>query len=115
MADSCLFCRIVAGEIPASKVYEDDQLVAFNDINPQAPMHVLVVPRTHVATVNDLAPEHDTLVGAMMRRAAAIAADRGFAAGGYRTVFNCNSDAGQTVFHIHLHVIGGRRLGWPPG
>jgi histidine triad (HIT) family protein len=115
MADSCLFCRIVAGEIPASKVYEDDQLVAFNDINPQAPMHVLVVPRTHVATVNDLAPEHDALVGAMMRSAAAIAADRGFAAGGYRTVFNCNSDAGQTVFHIHLHVIGGRRLGWPPG
>ena len=115
MADSCLFCRIVAGEIPSSKVYEDDQLVAFNDINPQAPMHVLVVPRTHVATVNDLAPEHDALVGAMMRRAAAIAADRGFAAGGYRTVFNCNSDAGQTVFHIHLHVIGGRRLGWPPG
>jgi histidine triad (HIT) family protein len=115
MADSCLFCRVVAGEIPASKVYEDDQLVAFNDINPQAPMHVLVVPRTHVATVNDLAPEHDALVGAMMRSAAAIAADRGFAAGGYRTVFNCNSDAGQTVFHIHLHVIGGRRLGWPPG
>ena len=115
MADSCLFCRIVAGEVPASKVYEDDQLVAFNDINPQAPMHVLVVPRTHVATVNDLLPEHDALVGAMMRRAAAIAAGRGFAAGGYRTVFNCNSDAGQTVFHIHLHVIGGRRLGWPPG
>ena len=115
MADSCLFCRIVAGDIPASKVFEDDQLVAFNDINPQAPMHVLVVPRTHVATLNDLAPEHDALAGAMVRRAAAIAAERGFAAGGYRTVFNCNSDAGQTVFHIHLHVIGGRRLGWPPG
>ena len=115
MAESCLFCRIVAGEIPASKVYEDDHVVAFNDINPQAPMHVLVVPRTHVATLNDLSQANDSLVGMMVRRAAAIAAERGFADGGYRTVFNCNADAGQTVFHIHLHVIGGRRLGWPPG
>jgi histidine triad (HIT) family protein len=115
MADNCLFCRIVAGEIPAAKVHEDDEIMAFNDINPQAPMHVLVVPRTHVATLNDLEPAHDALVGGMLRRAAAIAAERGFAAGGYRTVFNCNADAGQTVFHIHLHVIGGRRLSWPPG
>lgn len=115
MAESCLFCRIVAGEIPASKVYEDDTLVAFNDINPQAPMHVLVIPRAHVPTLNDLSEENDALVGRMVRRAAAIAAQRGFAGGGYRTVFNCNADAGQTVFHIHLHVIGGRRLGWPPG
>jgi histidine triad (HIT) family protein len=115
MADNCLFCRIVAGDIPAAKVHEDDEIVAFNDINPQAPMHVLVVPRTHVATLNDLEPAHDALVGGMLRRAAAIAAERGFAAGGYRTVFNCNADAGQTVFHIHLHVIGGRRLSWPPG
>ncbi len=115
MAESCLFCRIVAGEIPASKVYEDEHIIAFNDINPQAPMHVLVVPRTHVATLNDLSQATDSLVGMMVRRAAAIATERGFAAGGYRTVFNCNADAGQTVFHIHLHVIGGRRLGWPPG
>jgi histidine triad (HIT) family protein len=112
---SCLFCKIIAGEIPASKVYEDDQMVAFNDINPQAPMHVLVVPREHIATVNDLDAGHDALVGAMVRRAAAIAASRGFASGGYRTVFNCNPDAGQTVFHVHLHVIGGRRMAWPPG
>ncbi len=112
---SCLFCRIVAGEIPASKVYEDDRLVAFNDINPQAPMHVLIVPRAHVATLNDLGAEHDALVGEMVRRAAAIAGARGYAAGGFRTVFNCNADAGQTVFHLHLHVLGGRRLGWPPG
>ena len=111
----CLFCRIVAGEIPATKVHEDERLVAFNDINPQAPLHVLVVPRAHVATLNDLAPEHDGLVGEMVRRGAAIAAGRGYAAGGFRTVFNCNPDAGQTVFHLHLHVLGGRKMAWPPG
>jgi histidine triad (HIT) family protein len=115
MASTCLFCRIVAGEIPSKKVYEDADVVAFEDINPQAPMHVLIVPRAHVATLNDLDPAHDALVGAMVRRAAALAAERGYAAGGYRTVFNCNADAGQTVFHLHLHVLGGRRLGWPPG
>lgn len=114
-AMSCLFCRIAAGEIPATKVYEDDDLVAFEDLNPQAPMHVLIVPRAHIATVNDLTPAHDALIGAMMRRAAAIAADRGHAATGFRTVFNCNAAAGQTVFHLHLHVLGGRPLGWPPG
>lgn len=112
---SCLFCRIVAGEIPAKKVYEDDDVVAFDDINPQAPMHVLVVPKQHVATLNDLGADHDRLVGAMVRRAATIAADRGYDGRGYRTVFNCNADAGQTVFHIHLHVLGGRALAWPPG
>ena len=112
---SCLFCRIIAGEIPSKKVFEDARLVAFQDINPQAPTHVLVVPREHVATLNDLDPAHDALVGEMVRRAAAIAAERGHAAGGYRTVFNCNADAGQTVFHIHLHVLGGRSFGWPPG
>jgi histidine triad (HIT) family protein len=112
---TCLFCRIVAGEIPAAKVYEDDTLVAFNDIAPQAPMHVLIVPRTHIPTTNDLAAEHEPLVGAMVRRAAAIALERGFAAGGYRTVFNCNAAAGQTVFHLHLHLLGGRTMTWPPG
>lgn len=112
---SCLFCRIVTGEIPATKVYEDDDVVAFDDINPQAPMHVLVVPKRHVATLNDLGDDDDRLVGAMVRRAAAIAAARGYEARGYRTVFNCNADAGQTVFHIHLHVLGGRALAWPPG
>ena len=112
---SCLFCKIVAGEIPSKRIYEDADLVAFEDINPQAPLHCLVVPRRHVATLNDLQAGDDGLVGAMVRRAAAIAKDRGLDAGGYRTVFNCNSDAGQTVFHIHLHVLGGRRMGWPPG
>jgi histidine triad (HIT) family protein len=115
MSATCLFCRIIAAEIPATKVYEDDTLVAFNDINPQAPMHVLIVPRVHVATLNDLGANHDAVVGAMVRRAAAIAADRGYAASGYRTVFNCNADAGQAVFHIHLHVLGGRTMAWPPG
>jgi histidine triad (HIT) family protein len=111
----CLFCRIIAGEIPATRVYEDDDLVAFNDISPQAPMHVLIVPKTHIATLNELLPAHDALIGSMVRRAAALAHDRGFAEGGYRTVFNCNAAAGQTVFHIHLHVLGGRAMTWPPG
>ena len=112
---ACLFCRIIAGEIPASKVFEDERLVAFNDINPQAPMHILVVPRAHIETLNDLSPEHDGLVGELIRRGARLAAERGYRDSGYRTVFNCNADAGQAVFHIHLHVLGGRRLGWPPG
>jgi histidine triad (HIT) family protein len=111
----CLFCKIVAGEIPGAIVYQDDTLVAFKDINPQAPMHVLVVPRRHIATLNDLSDADDALVGEMMRRAAALAKEHGYAERGYRTVFNCNADAGQTVFHIHLHVLGGRRLSWPPG
>jgi histidine triad (HIT) family protein len=114
MAD-CLFCKIANHEIPASMVYEDDAVVAFTDINPQAPTHVLVVPRQHIASLNDLTPADDQIVGEMVRRAAAIAADRGIAVGGFRTVFNTNRDAGQTVFHIHLHLVGGRSLGWPPG
>ena len=112
---SCLFCRIIAGEIPSSKVYEDDEVFAFNDINPQAPLHVLIVPKRHIATVNDLAPGDDALVGTLVRRAAAIAAEKGYAERGYRSVFNCNAEAGQTVFHVHLHLLAGRRLGWPPG
>ena len=112
---NCLFCKIVAGEIPAARVFEDDRLIAFNDINPQAPMHVLVVPKQHVPTLNDLAAADDELVGAMVRAAAAIAKERGFDGPGYRTVFNCNAQAGQTVFHIHLHVLGGRTMTWPPG
>jgi histidine triad (HIT) family protein len=112
---ACLFCRIVSGEIPASKVFEDDRLVAFNDINPQAPMHILIVPREHIPTLTALTSDHDDLVGAMVRRAAALAAERGYAQSGYRTVFNCEAGAGQTVFHLHLHVLGGRPLTWPPG
>jgi histidine triad (HIT) family protein len=112
---SCLFCRIVNREIPGAIVYEDDRVLAFNDINPQAPTHVLVVPKRHIETLNDLTPEDDGLVGELVRRAAAIARERGLSAGGYRTVFNTNRDAGQTVFHIHLHLLGGRSMKWPPG
>jgi histidine triad (HIT) family protein len=111
----CLFCRVIAGEIPASIVYKDDDLVAFRDINPQAPMHLLVVPRKHIASTNDLTAEDDVLVGRMLRRAAQLAADGGFGERGYRTVFNCNREAGQTVFHLHLHLLAGRGLEWPPG
>ena len=112
---SCLFCRIAFGEIPVSTVYEDDEVLAFGDINPQAPLHVLVIPKRHLATLNDLSESDQALVGQLVRRAAAIAAEKGFAERGYRTVFNCNADAGQTVFHIHLHLLAGRTLGWPPG
>jgi histidine triad (HIT) family protein len=111
----CLFCKIIAGEVPAKIVHQDEHLIAFQDINPQAPMHVLIVPRRHVPTLNDLEPSDDQLVGEMVRRAAAIARERGHADQGYRTVFNCNPGAGQTVFHIHLHVLGGRSFTWPPG
>jgi len=112
---ACLFCKIIAREIPSSVVYEDDDLLAFNDINPQAPTHVLVVPKRHIATLSDLQPSDDGLIGEMVRRAAAIAKERRVEAAGFRTVFNTNKDAGQTVFHIHLHLLGGRSLGWPPG
>ena len=115
MASDCLFCRIARREIPASIVYEDDRVLAFNDINPQGPTHVLVIPKQHIATLNDLSPEHDAIVGELVRRAAAIAKERGIDGGGFRVVLNTNRDAGQTVFHIHLHLIGGRSLGWPPG
>lgn len=111
----CLFCRIVGREIPASIVYEDQRVMAFDDVNPQAPTHVLVIPKRHVASLNELSVEDDQIVGELVRRAAAIAKERGIAAGGFRTVFNTNRDAGQTVFHIHLHLLGGRSLTWPPG
>jgi histidine triad (HIT) family protein len=111
----CLFCKIVAGEIPGKIVHQDDQLIAFSDINPQAPLHVLIVPRRHIPTLNDLAPDDDAVVGAMFRAAAALAKEHGHAERGYRTVFNTNRDAGQTVFHIHLHLLAGRPLAWPPG
>ena len=111
----CLFCKIAAGQIPSSVVYQDDDVFAFRDTNPQAPFHVLIVPRRHIPTVNDIAETDAALVGTMMRRAAALAAEHGYAERGYRTVFNCNGDAGQTVFHLHLHVLAGRALKWPPG
>jgi len=111
----CLFCKIVRREVPGKIVFEDEQLLAFEDINPQAPTHVLVIPKRHIESLNVLEASDDGIVGEIVRRAAAIAKDRGISAGGYRTVFNTNRDAGQTVFHIHLHLLGGRSMAWPPG
>jgi histidine triad (HIT) family protein len=111
----CLFCKVVSGDVPASIVRENAELVAFKDINPQAPLHALIIPRRHIPSLNDLGEADDALVGRMVRLAASIAADAGYAERGYRTVFNCNRDAGQSVFHIHLHLLAGRGLGWPPG
>ncbi len=115
MPSDCAFCQIVAGRAPARIVHQDDRLVVIEDINPQAPVHLLVIPRRHLATLNDLTEADDALVGEMIRRAAIVADARGVASSGYRTVFNCNRGAGQSVYHIHLHVLGGRRLRWPPG
>jgi histidine triad (HIT) family protein len=111
----CLFCKIIAGEIPGNVVHQDETMVAIRDVNPQAPLHVLILPRRHIPTTNDLSVEDDALVGSLFRRAAAIAKEHGYDERGYRTVFNTNRDAGQTVFHIHLHLLAGRGLGWPPG
>ena len=111
----CLFCKILKGEIPATIIYEDERMIAFKDINPQAPLHALIVPKRHIASLNDLVREDDALVGEMIRRAAAIAGQHGYADRGFRTVFNTNAEAGQTVFHIHLHLLAGRGLSWPPG
>ncbi len=111
----CLFCRIVLRQVPASIVYEDQRVLAFNDINPQAPTHVLVIPKRHIASLNEAGVEEDQIIGELVRRAAAIARERGLADAGFRTVFNTNREAGQTVFHVHLHLLGGRAMQWPPG
>jgi histidine triad (HIT) family protein len=111
----CLFCKIVEGKIPAKKVYEDDDVVAFDDIQPQAPVHVLVIPKKHVATLNDLAPEDDAVAGKLLRVAARIAKERGISERGWRATVNVNKDAHQLVFHVHLHLMGGRGFTWPPG
>lgn len=111
----CLFCKMVAGAIKPNVVYEDDAVLAFRDINPQAPTHVLVVPKRHISTINDLKSEDAELVGRLYLAAKKVAEQDGIASDGYRTVMNCNAAAGQTVFHIHLHVLGGRNMHWPPG
>lgn len=113
--DDCIFCKIVAGDIPADIVYQDETVLAFRDLNPQAPTHALVIPRKHIATLNDLSPDDAELIGRMHLAARTVAEQDGIAESGYRTVFNCNEGAGQTVFHVHLHVLGGRRMSWPPG
>ena len=111
----CLFCKMAAGEIKPDIVYEDADVLAFRDINPQAPTHVLIIPKTHIATLNDLQSEHAPLIGKLFLAARQVAALDGIAQGGYRAVLNCNRDAGQTVFHIHLHLLGGRAMHWLPG
>ncbi len=111
----CLFCKMVSGEIEPDKLYEDDEVMAFRDISPQAPTHVLVIPKQHIATLNDLDSDNAAVIGKMAFVASQLAKQEGFAQQGYRTVMNCNADGGQAVFHIHLHLLGGRPLGWPPG
>ncbi|GIX37621.1 MAG: histidine triad nucleotide-binding protein [Silanimonas sp.] len=110
-----IFSKIIRGEIPADIVYEDEQVLAFRDIAPKAPVHVLFIPKTPIATLDDAGPEHAELLGRLMLAAAAYARAQGFAKQGYRVVMNCNGDGGQTVFHIHLHLLAGRALSWPPG
>ncbi|MHB8882308.1 MAG: histidine triad nucleotide-binding protein [Thermodesulfovibrionales bacterium] len=113
--ENCLFCRIIQKIIPARLVHEDETVVAFEDINPQAPVHILVIPRKHIATSLEISPEDSALLGHMVRVAAEIARARGIADRGFRLVMNTNPEAGQTVYHIHLHILGGRPMHWPPG
>ena len=112
---SCLFCRIAAHELEAEIVYEDDAVVAFQDINPQAPVHILIVPRAHLASIDDIVPEDEPVMGRLVLTASKIARDQGIVDGGYRLVLNCGEGAGQSVFHVHMHLLGGRRFNWPPG
>ena len=107
----CIFCKIAAGEIPATVVHDDEEVMAFEDINPKAPVHLLIIPKQHLATLNDPGPEFAHLLGKMTLLAAELAKEKGVAEGGYRVLINCNPDGGQEVFHLHLHMIGGRRLG----
>ena len=114
-SSDCLFCKILAGDIPADIIFESDDVIAFRDLHPQAPTHALIIPRKHVATINELGDGDQALVGSLFLAAKKIAADEGIADAGYRVAMNCNEAAGQTVFHLHLHLLGGRPLGWPPG
>ena len=111
----CIFCKIAAGEIPATKVYDDGEVLAFRDINPEAPVHLLVIPRRHIATLNDLTEADAALIGRLYLAAKQVATELGVAENGYRTVINCNPDAGEAVPHLHMHLLAGRELGWPPG
>ncbi len=112
---NCIFCQIVGGKLQANIVYETENIIAFKDIRPKAPVHVLIIPKKHIPTLNEITSDDRELIGNLFLAAQKIAADFGLSKTGYRTVFNCNRDAGQEVFHIHLHLLGGRKLGWPPG
>lgn len=113
--DNCLFCRIVAGDVPSTFIHQDERCVVIRDINPQAPTHVLVIPREHIESLNDVSQRDETLLGHLQRVAARIANEEGHADTGYRTVVNTGAGAGQSVFHLHVHVLGGRPMNWPPG
>ncbi|NOZ75067.1 MAG: histidine triad nucleotide-binding protein [FCB group bacterium] len=113
--EKCLFCEIAKGNIPATIEYEDENVIAFRDINPQAPIHILIIPRDHIPTVNDLTPDHQAIIAAMFQAVQKLTRDNKIDHTGYRTVFNCNRDGGQDVYHLHLHVLGGRKMTWPPG
>ncbi len=112
---SCLFCKLAKGELHSDIIFEDDEVIAFRDINPQAPHHILVIPRRHIATVNDANPEDAALIGKLTLTAQRVAKDLGVDVDGYRLVMNCNNHGGQTVFHVHLHLLAGRPMHWPPG
>src|SRR5829696_9342801 len=114
-SDDCIFCKVVAGSIPATKIFEDERAVVFRDINPQAPTHALVIPRKHVASLDEAGESDEALLGHLLVVAARVAREAGHADSGFRTVINTGADAGQSVFHVHAHVLGGRRLTWPPG
>jgi len=113
--EDCLFCKIVQKEIPAEIVFENKKIIAFKDINPQAPVHLLIIPKEHIPTTNDLKIEHKELIGEIFLTARSLAGKLNIAKDGYRTVFNCNEQGGQAVYHIHLHLLGGRQMNWPPG
>ncbi len=115
MSADCLFCKIIAGDIPSNKVYSDEEIFAFHDINPQAPVHVLVIPTRHLEHAASASPEDEALLGRLILRANQIAEDLGLAEDGYRYVINTGQHGGQTVYHLHLHILGGRALSWPPG
>ncbi len=113
--NECLFCKMVSGVIPCDKVHENEYVLAFRDIDPKAPTHILIIPKKHITTLNEINENDQDLLGELLLTAKKIAKDEGIDASGYRTVFNCNSDGGQTVFHIHMHLLGGRPMAWPPG
>ena len=113
--NECLFCKMVSGVIPCDKVHENENVLAFRDIDPKAPTHILIIPKKHITTLNEINENDQDLLGDLLLTAKKIAKDEGIDTSGYRTVFNCNSDGGQTVFHIHMHLLGGRPMAWPPG
>ncbi len=115
MDQNCIFCDIIQKKIPAKIVHETEHVLAFHDIRPQAPVHILIIPKEHIPTLNDLKSKHQQVIGEIFLTAAKLAKELGFAQNGYRTIFNCNRDAGQDVYHIHLHLLAGRKLYWPPG